>query len=67
MTYRNVHLTAGGVQEPDPQLTDREVIASRSAMDARKNMEVLHRLGELRAARDVKPEPFPVAFDLPAA
>lgn len=63
----NVDLTAASVQQLDPTLTDPKVIASLSAMDAPKNMGILHRLGGLAAARDVKAEDFPVGFDLSAA
>jgi uncharacterized protein len=38
-----------------------------SAMDAPGNMEILHRLGRLAAAQDVRDTDFDAVFDLPSA
>jgi len=62
----NVDLQKKNVQQLDSGLTDRELIESLSAMDAPENMAVLHRLGTLAAARDVKDADFAAVFDLPA-
>jgi hypothetical protein len=62
----NVDLQKKSVQQLDSGLTDRDLIESLNAMDAPENMDVLHRLGPLEAARDVKDADFPAVFDLPA-
>lgn len=61
----NVDLRRESVQQLDPGLKDRDLIESLSAMDAPANMDVLHGLGVLSAARDVKAADFPAVFDLP--
>jgi len=62
----NVDLRTESIQRLDPSLSDTQVIASLSAMDAPENMHVLHQLGKLGAERDVKDSDFPSNFDLPA-
>ena len=61
----NVDLSVAQVQKLDPSLTNIEQIQSLTAMDAPANMDVLHRLGVLAAARDLREDDFPVSFDLP--
>src|SRR5262249_28814779 len=60
----NVDLRDEMVKRLDPTLDD-EVVESLSAMDAPANMETLHRLGQVAARRDIRPDHFPKAFDLP--
>src|SRR5262249_62392571 len=62
----NVDLRDEMVKRLDPTLDD-EVVESLSAMDAPANMETLHRLGQVAARRDIRPDHFPKAFDLPGA
>jgi hypothetical protein len=62
----NVDLQQKSVHQLDSGLNDRERIESLSAMDAPENMTVLHKLGTLAAARDVKDADFAAVFDLPA-
>jgi hypothetical protein len=61
----NVDLHRESVQQLNPALKDRDLIESLSAMDAPENMDVLHSLGTLAAARDVKDADFAAVFDLP--
>ena len=60
----NVDLRKENVQRLDPNLTDTELIESLSAMDAPKNMAVLHKLGVLAAEHDVNGRDFASVFDL---
>jgi uncharacterized protein len=60
----NVDLQADAVRALDASITDTARIASLSAMDVPENMDVLHRLGALAGARDVREDDFPVIFDL---
>ena len=53
------------VQKLDASLTNVEQIQSLTAMDAPDNMDVLHQLGVLAAARDLREDDFPISFDLP--
>jgi len=62
----NVDLRRESVKSLDATLEEEE-IESLSAMDAPANMEALHRLGTLAARRDIRPDHFPGAFDLPTA
>ena len=61
----NVDLDKESVQELDPEMTDEELIASLSTMDAPENMEVLHKLASIAADREVKAGDFDSNFDLP--
>ncbi|WP_087874704.1 patatin-like phospholipase family protein [Arthrobacter globiformis] len=63
----NVDLRPDSVRALDESLAGTEAVASLSAMDAPENMEALHRLGRLAAARDVRATDFPTVFDLPPA
>jgi hypothetical protein len=60
----NVSLSEESVRRLYPDLTDPEKIKNLSAMDAPKNMKILHRLGELAATSQVKAEDFAANFDL---
>lgn len=62
----NVDLRQESVQRLDPNLTDSSKIESLSSMDAPENMDTLHHLGTLAAARDVNASDFAPIFDLPA-
>ena len=61
----DVDLRKDSVQALDPGLTDADEIESLSEMDSPENMEALHELGVAAAARDVRADDFPSAFDLP--
>jgi uncharacterized protein len=61
----NVDLSVAQVQKLDASLTNVEQIQSLTAMDAPANMDVLHQLGVLAAARDLREDDFPICFDLP--
>ncbi|HEX9185295.1 MAG TPA: patatin-like phospholipase family protein [Burkholderiales bacterium] len=63
----NVDLGKESVQQLDPALTDEALIASLVEMDAPDNMEILYRLGQLAAERDLRAKDFPARFDLPKA
>jgi hypothetical protein len=60
----NVDLRAESVRRLDGSLAAVDTTAL-SAMDAPGNMEVLHRLGRLAAAQDVRDTDFGGVFDLP--
>jgi len=60
----NVSLRSRELLELAPELAGHEDIESLSAMDAPENMPLLEKLGKLGAARSVKGEHFPAAFDL---
>jgi hypothetical protein len=63
----NVDLRQESVRSLDGTLTAMDTVTSLSAMDAPRNMETLHRLGRLAAARDVRETDFGTVFDLPQA
>jgi hypothetical protein len=63
----NVDLRPDSVRALDESLAGTETVASLSAMDVPENMEALHRLGRLAAARDVRDADFGTVFDLPPA
>lgn len=63
----NVDLRPESVRSLDGTLAARDTVTSLSAMDAPGNMEALHRLGRLAAARDVRDTDFGTVFDLPQA
>lgn len=58
-------LSTASVQELKPSLTDPARIEGLTAMDDPDNMSLLHELGTLAAARQVRPEDFASNFDLP--
>lgn len=60
----NVDLKQESLARLDPGLTDPKAIESLSAMDAPENMAMLHRLGQLAAARDIKDSDFAANFNL---
>ncbi|MDQ0864791.1 patatin-like phospholipase family protein [Arthrobacter globiformis] len=62
----NVDLRPESVRRLDGTLATMDTSAL-SAMDAPGNMEVLHRLGRLAAAQDVRDTDFDAVFDLPPA
>lgn len=62
----NVDLRPESVRSLDGTLAEMDT-TSLSAMDAPGNMEVLHRLGRLAAAQDVRNTDFGTVFDLPPA
>jgi uncharacterized protein len=62
----NVDLRPESVRRLDGTLTAIDTTAL-SAMDAPGNMEILHRLGRLAAAQDVRDTDFDAVFDLPSA
>ena len=63
----NVDLGKESVQQLDPALNDGEKIASLVEMDAPDNMEILYKLGQLAAERDLRAKDFPARFDLAKA
>ena len=63
----NVDLRPESVRALDGTLAAMDTVPSLSAMDAPRNMEALHRLGRLAAARDVRETDFGSVFDLPQA
>ena len=63
----NVDLRPESVRSLDGTLAAMDTVTSLSAMDAPGNMEALHRLGRLAAARDVRETDFGRVFDLPQA
>lgn len=63
----NVDLRPENVRSLDGTLAATDTVPSLSAMDAPENMEILHRLGRLAAARDVRETDFGTVFDLPQA
>jgi uncharacterized protein len=62
----NVDLRPESVRRLDGTLAAMDTTAL-SAMDAPGNMEILHRLGRLAAAQDVRDTDFDAVFDLPSA
>jgi uncharacterized protein len=62
----NVDLRPESVRRLDGTLAAIDTTAL-SAMDAPGNMEILHRLGRLAAAQDVRDTDFDAVFDLPSA
>jgi predicted acylesterase/phospholipase RssA len=60
----NADLSAEGVQQIYPDLTDTKKIESLSAMDDPDNMPLLHELGKAAAEREVQAHDFPTLFDL---
>ncbi|CAH0251657.1 hypothetical protein SRABI83_03137 [Arthrobacter sp. Bi83] len=63
----NVDLRPASVRSLDGTLAAMDIVTSLSAMDVPGNMEVLHRLGRLAAARDMRETDFGGVFDLPQA
>lgn len=63
----NLQLMRDPINALDPQLVSTAQLKKLSDMDIPENMPTLHKLGELLAGRDLKPEHFPLRFDLPTA
>ena len=63
----NVDLRPESVRALDETLAALDMVTSLSAMDLPQNMEALHRLGRLAAARDMRETDFGGVFDLPQA
>ena len=60
----NVDLSRDAVMALDPTSRNKKKIEDLSAMDAPKNMKMLHRLGVLAGQRDVRSDDFATQFDL---
>lgn len=63
----NLDLRTESVRSLDATVDPAHTVPSLDAMDAPANMEILHRLGRLAAARDVRETDFDRVFDLPQA